>query len=98
MSTTTGPSNFVVARTSIRDDKASLLILNAHYMTPNVSVDVTDLLQSMVENDSVSVFVSNSTMGGDPDYGVVKTLRVEYLYGGEFYEVEVWENDTLQIP
>jgi hypothetical protein len=45
----------------------------------------------------LSVVANNSTLGGDPHYGVGKILVVTYKMGGEPQKMEVEEHQTLHL-
>lgn len=61
-------------------------------------VEVTERLQAMVRDGTLSVHVNNTTMGGDPTPMHYKRLRVEYTLDGKEYTVVVNENADLEIP
>jgi hypothetical protein len=50
-------------------------ILSARYGTPNRNIDVTARLQDLARQDR-TFRMGNSTFGGDPDPGHIKTLRI----------------------
>lgn len=60
--------------------------------------DVTQRLQQMVRNGTLSINVNNDTMGGDPTPLHYKRLRVEYTLDGKVYHIVVNENADLDIP
>ncbi|MGQ9881806.1 MAG: glycosyl hydrolase [Armatimonadota bacterium] len=60
--------------------------------------DVTQRLQQMVRNGTLSINVNNTTMGGDPTPLHYKRLRVEYTLDGKVYHIVVLENADLDIP
>ncbi len=60
--------------------------------------DVTQRLQQMVRNGTLSVNVNNTTMGGDPTPLHYKRLRVEYTLNGKEHTIIVNENADLDIP
>lgn len=60
--------------------------------------DVTQRLQQMVRNGTLSINVNNDTMGGDPTPLHYKRLRVEYTLDGKVYHIVVNENAHLDIP
>lgn len=78
----------------------TLRILRAEYGAlgqPGKTMDVTRVLSSLVQDGSLQITASNGEMGGDPAYNIVKSLRVEYEFGGETRTVEVRENEQLTI-
>jgi hypothetical protein len=56
-------------------DESDLVILGAQYGTPRHHVDVTERLRELARDD-VTFRMGNDTFGVDPDYGVVKALRI----------------------
>jgi Domain of unknown function (DUF3395) len=60
--------------------------------------DVTQLLQKAVINNSLTIVVGNDSMGGDPAFGVVKRLTVQYTVAGKPHTATANEGDTLNIP
>ena len=81
-----------------QNSTSELRILSARYGTDNRSVDVRQILQSRVQNDQLNLQVNNSTMGGDPSRGELKTLRIKYQWAGRNYDVVVQENQWVSIP
>jgi hypothetical protein len=75
-----------------------LRILQAVYGAAGRQMNVTNRIQSMVNNGSVNVAVNNGTMGGDPAPGIAKQLFVSYSYRGQQQSTSVAENDNLTIP
>lgn len=64
---------------------------------PQQCVDVTAQLAGMVQDNRLSVEASNR-IAGDPAYGIVKRLRVDYTLDGQPRSVTVSENELLEIP
>jgi alpha-L-rhamnosidase len=58
--------------------------------------DVTEKLRQVARENSLEVAVNNETFG-DPAYGFVKSLRVEYRQGGRTRRRTVPEGGTLRI-
>lgn len=66
-----------------------------------VGNDVTSLLQAEVDSQGGSYFwfyVNNSSLGGDPYPGRIKTLWVTYRNSSGTYSAEVREGDLFEIP
>ena len=59
--------------------------------------DVTAKVRDEVKGGRVSLLVGPLTLG-DPAYGIVKVLRVEYSVGGQVREVVLKESETLSLP
>ena len=85
---------------STRPGSAStgLRILSANYGAKDRFVDVSQLLQSQVQNNLLDLKVTNASMGGDPIVGEEKTLRIRYEWAGRTHEMVVQENQRLTIP
>lgn len=75
----------------------NLEILEAKYYTPNKSIDITEKVIEKVVNNRLVLDATNE-IDGDPEYGVVKKLKIKYKYSGETLEKEVDENKTIIIP
>jgi len=75
-----------------------LQILAASYGAQDRFADVRQLLQSRVQNDRLDLQVTNVSMGGDPNRGASKTLRINYEWAGRAYEVVARENQRVSIP
>jgi uncharacterized delta-60 repeat protein len=82
----------------IRDITAGLAILEATYGANGLSVNAEPYITANIVNDSVTMSVSNSIFGGDPNYGVVKTLYVRYQDTSGHYQTSVQEGGNLVLP
>jgi len=78
--------------------EGNLHIMRAQYGADYRYHDVTALLNSRVQNDSLNLQINNDTMGGDPADDKRKVLSVSYLYQGEIGSVVVNEKDYLTLP
>jgi Domain of unknown function (DUF3395) len=76
----------------------TLQINKAVYGKAGAGNDVTERLQRMIKNNTLDVKVTNITMGGDPNKGADKTLKVDYTYRGQRKQVVVNEGDRLRLP
>ncbi len=74
-----------------------LYIKRATYGTDINSIDLTEILNSRIVNNSLTIFVSND-LAGDPDFGNLKKMIIEYVYNGNDYHLIVEENQELSIP
>lgn len=74
-----------------------LEILDAIYYTPKQSKNVTEQARNKVANNRL-VMDANNEIAGDPEYGVVKKLKIKYRYSGETLEKEVAEGQTIILP
>lgn len=59
--------------------------------------NVTALVTGLVTNNQLNFVVKNNTMGGDPAYGIVKTLEIHYTLGGTNQTSFFAEDATVQI-
>ncbi len=101
----TGPNTIVfdgdspyLAIKHAESQTGKLEILKAVYGKEGSGQDVTERLQKLIKNNTLDVKVSNITMGGDPNKGADKTLKVDYTYRGQRKQVVVKEGDRLQLP
>ena len=60
--------------------------------------DVTNRVRSMVRNDSLDFKVNNTNLGGDPNQGTKKTLKLSYTYMGRQQVRSFNEGDRCRIP
>lgn len=75
-----------------------LVVMRAQYGADYRFHDVTDLLNSRIQEDQLKLRITNDTMGGDPAEDRPKTLSVSYLYQGQPGRVVVKEKDYLDLP
>jgi hypothetical protein len=75
-----------------------LRVMRAQYGVGNRYADVTDLLNSQIQGDSLSLRVTNDVMGGDPDPEQRKQLIVFYIFNGRQSRVVVNEKGYLNLP
>ncbi len=75
-----------------------LKINNAIYGHNGKGMNVTNLIRGMVQNNTLDVKVNNKNMGGDPNVGADKSLKVEYTYQGRTMTKVAKEGDRLQLP
>jgi hypothetical protein len=55
-------------------------------------------MNSRVQGDQLNLQVTDDNMGGDPAYGHVKKLTVDYSLNGQNHQVVTTQNDTLSLP
>jgi hypothetical protein len=75
-----------------------LQILRADYGFDNRLANVTSRLASLIQANSLSLRVTNESMGGDPAEDHPKALNVWYSFNGRAANVTVNEKDTLNLP
>ncbi len=59
--------------------------------------DVTGIVSGLVTNNRLNFVASNGNLGGDPAYGIVKSLQINYSLGGVTQTVAFAENATVNI-
>lgn len=74
-----------------------LEILVARYGANGDWIDVTDEVRKRVRDDALEIHAGNS-IAGDPAFGALKSLRVEYRLGGQRGVEKVGEGETLWLP
>jgi hypothetical protein len=88
----------LVSSTLVQAQTGKLEIIKAVYGKAGMGNDVTQRLQKMIKNNTLNVKVTNIAMGGDPNKGADKTLKVDYTYRGQRKQVVVNEGDRLTLP
>jgi|GEM_PF-1087451 len=74
-----------------------LEIISARYGAQDTWREVTEPVRQKVKDHTLNLLVSND-IAGDPLFGVVKTLWVEYRLDGQQRTASVREGNMLQIP
>ena len=72
-------------------------ILSAFYFTPRKNVNVTETIRRLYKENQ-SFKIDNESMGSDPEYGVVKQLKVKYSLNGKILEKTFQEGQTISLP
>ena len=75
-----------------------LKILRAVYGVGGAGKDVTSQVAGMVKNNRLAFTADNGVFGGDPAFGKVKRLTVDYEFGGKRLSLNVAENANVSIP
>jgi len=88
----------LVSTTVVHAQTGKLEIIKAIYGKEGLGNDVTQRLQKMIKNNTLDIKVTNITMGGDPNKGADKTVKVDYTYRGQRKQVVVKEGDRLTLP
>ena len=88
----------LISTTVTHSQTGKLEVFKAVYGKEGSGQDVTERLQKLIKNNTLDVKVSNITMGGDPNKGADKTLKVDYSYRGQRKQVIVKEGDRLKLP
>jgi hypothetical protein len=87
------PVPAVAGAPSIRITRASYGVLG----NPQRSRDVLSRVQALVNRGDSSFQVSVLAEGGDPAFGVVKTLVVDYVANGQSFTVSGQDPDTVDL-
>ena len=76
----------------------SIQVIAAVYGTTHAGNDVTQICQNLVNNGNDDIPVNNDAMGGDPDFGVVKSFGILYsLNGGAPIALATGEGQTIDL-
>lgn len=79
----------------------SFTVLAAVYGTTSAGNNVTEICQAILNNDNDDIPVNNTSMGSDPDVGVVKSFGILYtepqLNNGNPIALCCQENATLDL-
>ena len=85
------------ARRAAKGSVSQLEIVKAQYWTANTNMDVTDEIQDRIRGDSLKA-MANNNIKGDPEFGQVKHLTIEYRFGGVPMTNEFREGDIIVLP
>ncbi|HWY75895.1 MAG TPA: family 78 glycoside hydrolase catalytic domain, partial [Verrucomicrobiae bacterium] len=67
-------------------------------MTAGGYNNVTAIVSALVTNNQLNFTDNNTTLGGDPAFGVVKTFEITYQIGGGTNQTQIYsENSTVSI-
>lgn len=72
-------------------------ILSAFYFTSRKRVDVTEKVRRLYKENQ-GFRINNKSMGIDPEYGVVKQLKVNYCLNGKELEKTFQEKQNISLP
>ncbi|MCC8423418.1 glycosyl hydrolase [Mucilaginibacter sp. UR6-11] len=78
---------------------SGLRIIKAEYgaFLPDGIADVTDTLTRAVKNDGLHISANNALSSGDPAFGSVKELRMDYELGGQRHQLNLLENQHSDL-
>lgn len=88
----------LVSTTLVQAQIGALQINRAVYGKGGLGNDVTQRLQKMIQNNTLDIKVTNITMGGEPNKGADKTLKVDYTFRGKRLQVVVTSPCTTRLP
>lgn len=74
-----------------------LRVIQAVYGTTKNSIDVTAKLNELIRDATLSTTASNE-LGGDPDKGTPKILKIKYDHNGVVITKEYKEHDLVKLP
>ena len=90
-----GPAG--IADREIALPPSQLQILKAEYWTEKTRLDVAEELRRRIMGDKLEAIASNE-LKGDPEFGTVKKLTVEYRFNGVTVTNEFTEGERIAIP
>lgn len=76
---------------------ASFQVLQASYGTDHTNLDVSAEVSDRIRNSGLKM-IANNNLGGDPDFGNVKSLTVVYRFGGTIMTNQFREGDVVILP
>ncbi len=79
------------------NDSAWLPVLTGLSATTGGYTNVTSLVTGLVTNNQLNFVASNGNLGGDPAFGVLKILQINFNLGGTNQTLTFAENATVQI-
>lgn len=79
------------------NDSAWAPVLTGLAATTGGYSNVTAIVTGLVTNNQLHFVANNTTMGGDPAYGVIKTLQINFTLGGTNQTLFFAENATVNI-
>jgi alpha-L-rhamnosidase len=79
------------------DDGAWSPVLTGLNATMGGYSNATARVTSLVTNNQLNFVASNGNLGGDPAYGIVKALRINFTLGGTNQTMSYAEDSTVQI-
>jgi hypothetical protein len=82
---------------TIGPSRNRIVVLSARYKGNRVEKDVKPLIKKYLQQGR-SFNASNGDMGGDPEFGVVKTLYITFTYNGRRYERSYREGEQVTFP
>src|SRR5580704_715035 len=86
----------LISTTLVHAQMGNLQIIKAVYGKGGLGNDVTRRVQRMIQNNTLDVKVTNANMGGDPNKGADKSLKVDYSYRGQRRQIVVNEGNRLK--
>jgi hypothetical protein len=75
-----------------------LKINNATYGRNGQGANVTSQVRHMMRNNALDFKVNNNNLGGDPNKGADKILRISYTYQGATRVAQFKEGERCRLP
>ncbi len=75
-----------------------LVIVEARYGHGGSTFDVKERIKARISGGTISLFIDNESMGGDPAPTFQKSVFVRYTYDGVENTKTVQEFNTLSLP
>ncbi len=79
------------------NDNAWSPVLTGLSATTGGYSNVTAIVNGFVTNNQLNFLASNGNLGGDPAYGIVKILQINFTLGGTNQSLSFGENAAVQI-
>ena len=75
-----------------------MVIVEARYGFGGSTFDVKERIKARISGGTISLFIDNESMGGDPAPTFSKSVFVRYTYDGVENTKTVGEFNTLSLP
>ena len=79
------------------EEQDKLRVLRADYGADNITIDISEQLNSNIINDKLVIKITNE-IAGDPVENFPKKLEIEYSYRGKIDSVAINEGEFLNLP
>ncbi|HEX4266009.1 MAG TPA: glycoside hydrolase family 78 protein [Verrucomicrobiae bacterium] len=79
------------------NDNAWTPVLTGLSATMGGYSNVTALVTGFITNNQLNFVANNTSLGGDPAFGIVKTLRINFMLGGTNQTLSFGEDSTVNI-
>jgi hypothetical protein len=76
-----------------------LVITKATYGDlPDTNINVEENINAAIKDNKVTITINADSFGGDPAFGIHKSLEVWYMVGDKVHEVTGAEGEALTLP
>lgn len=79
-------------------DDSGLRILKAKYGIQEKNIDITEKLNSLIDDNKLMTVVNNALVDTDPVPGIKKVLNIAYAYRGEEHTKNFNEGENISLP